>query len=76
MCSAGAIPEVVSLTVDTIRGGYNLDEIAPRDLNGRNFGRGKTDEVGEHAADNGGVPDDEQVFFLALQLDECRFQAN
>ena len=76
VAAAGAVPEVVRLRVHAVRGGHDLDEVAARDLDRGDLGRGEADEVREDAADDGGVPDDEQVFALALELDERRFEAD
>ena len=72
----GAVPEVVRLRVHAVRGGDDLDEVPARDLDRGDLGRGQPDEVREDAADDGGVSDDEQVFALALELDERRFETD
>ena len=76
VAAPGAVPEVVRLRVHAVGRGHDLDQVAARDLDRGDLGRGQPDEVGEDAADDGGVPDDEQVLLLALELDQRRFQAH
>ena len=72
----GAVPEMIRVARNAIRRRDDLNEVPARDLDRRDLGRGQPDEVREHAPDDGGVPDDEEVFLLALELDQGRFEAD
>jgi len=53
-----------------------LEQIATSNLDGRDFGRRKSDEVRKHASDDGGMADDKKIILLSLKLDKSRFQAD
>lgn len=70
------VPEVISLRLHPVRCRDDFDEITSRNLNGRDFGHRETDQVSQHAADDGGVADDKQVFLFTFELDKHRFKTH
>ena len=68
--TAVAVPEVVSLRLNSIRSGDDFDEVTPCNFNGWNLRHRETDQVSQHATNDGGVTDDKQILLFTFQLDE------
>ena len=74
--SSGAIPEMKRMGVHAIRSWDNLKQVSTRNFDGGNFGGGEADEVGEQAADDGGMSNDEEILLFALQFNQNWFKTD
>jgi hypothetical protein len=74
--AAITVPEVISLGLHSIRSRDDFDEVTPCNFNGRNLRHRETNQVSQHAANDGGVADDKQIFFLTFELGEYRVKTD
>src|SRR6267142_807579 len=76
VCTARAVPEVIRLAVHAVRRRHDFNQISACYLDRRYLGGRQTYQVCEQTADDGCVPNNQQVFLFSLQLDQRRLQSD